>query len=876
MAASRTPSTVLRRELFSLLAGERSRGVTLIAAPPGSGKTMLVRSWIEQTGLGDRVALVTVEPEEHDAQRFWISVVVELRDAIGADAFVERLEPMPSFDGDAVVARLVSELGTLEQPVVLVLDDLHELRSADALLQLKVLVTRRPPLLKIVLATRRDPRVGLHRLRLSDDLTEIRGPDLRFTLDETRQLLAGAGVRLSEESVVRLHERTEGWAAGLRLAAIALTGQSDPDRFVSEFSGSERHVADYLFSEVLDRQPDETRRLLLRTSILDRVDADLADALTGSRGSKRILQDLEMENAFVESLDASRSSFRYHRLFADLLRLELSRTAPATVPGLHHAASQWYASRGDSVEAIRHAQLGVDWPLAAGLIADHSLGLALDGRAATLQALLAGFPPNLLASDAELAEISAGCAIAEGSLADAERSLAVVAAGATAVPDERRPRFDALLALTRLMLARRRGDFEAALTEAESLLDDPSGLAGALDDDLRAATLLNLGVVELWSSRPADADHHLERALELARTAGRPYLEVQCLAHLAITAAPGSLAEGRALALQALALAEAHGWAGDRVIATAVVALGAADVWQGRFDDAEAWLARADGLVSPALDPAGMLLLHVARGRLNAGRGRYEQAAAEFLAAVDRDKGLVTPQHLTAPARRLLALMQVRLGDPAAAEATIAALPGSGDRADMWHVARAHAYLERGDPQQAVDVLAPVLSGNLPSQALLLVEAFLVDAAARDRLEDRTGAQADVERALELAEPDGLIWPFVVSPAREAIARHPRHATAYGAFLKDVLDVAAGLAPSAREDAPAGPLPDLTDGELRVLRYLPSNLTALEIGGELHLSSHTVKSHMKHIYAKLGVHRRTDAVARARELGLLGPTSRLR
>ena len=236
-----------------------------------------------------------------------------------------------------------------------------------------------------MLATRRDPQLGLHRLRLAGELTEVRASDLRFTLDETRELLAASGIALSDEAIAMLHARTEGWAAGLRLAALSLVGHPDPERFVAEFSGSERTVADYLLAEVLEHQPEDVRRLLLRTSILERVNGALADVLAGTTGSERILLELEQANAFVVSVDAEHSWFRYHELFADLLRLELRRTDPSAVAGLHRAAAAWLEEHGYMVEAVRHAQAAEDWPHAARLVADHSFSLSLDGQEATMQ-----------------------------------------------------------------------------------------------------------------------------------------------------------------------------------------------------------------------------------------------------------------------------------------------------------------------------------------------------------------------------------------------------------------------------------------------------------------------------------------------------------
>src|SRR6185295_9936944 len=298
------------------------------------------------------------------------------------------LTAAPDLDGWAVVERLLKDLESLPDRAWLVIDDAHELRSAETLNQLELLLMRAPPELRCVLATRHDMRLGLHRLRLEGELTEIRAANLRFTLDEARALFGGAGVELPESALALLHTRTEGWAAGLRLAALSLAGHPDPERFAAEFSGSERTVADYLLAEVLERQSQEVRRLLLRTSVLDRVSGPLADALTGDTGGELILQELEAANAFVVSVDAARSWFRYHHLFADLLQLELRRTAPAEITALHHTAAGWFAGHGFVAEAIGYAQAAGDWALAARLLADHWPGLQLGGRAATVHVIL--------------------------------------------------------------------------------------------------------------------------------------------------------------------------------------------------------------------------------------------------------------------------------------------------------------------------------------------------------------------------------------------------------------------------------------------------------------------------------------------------------
>src|SRR5690348_16996171 len=299
---------VSRPGLFGRLGAAQ---VTVVSAPAGSGKTVLLRSWIGEAALAERAAWVPVARGERDPQRFWLSVLGALRQTAPGSGLVRELTPAPDLDGWAIVERLLKDLASLRGRLWLVIDDVHELGSAEALRQLELLLMRAPPELRFVLATRHDLRLGLHRLRLEGELTEIRAAHLRFSLADARELFAAAGVELPGSALEVLHARTEGWAAGLRLAALSLAGHPDPERFAAEFSGSERTVAEYLLAEVLERQSEEVRRLLLRTSILEQVNGELADALTGDEGGERVLQELQAANAFVVSVDAARSWFRY-------------------------------------------------------------------------------------------------------------------------------------------------------------------------------------------------------------------------------------------------------------------------------------------------------------------------------------------------------------------------------------------------------------------------------------------------------------------------------------------------------------------------------------------------------------------------------------
>jgi LuxR family maltose regulon positive regulatory protein len=276
-----------------------------------------------------------------------------------------------------------------------------------------------------ILATRRDLPLRLHKLRLAGELAEIGAADLRFTEQETSQLLEASGIALSQAGVATLHQCAEGWAAGLRLAAISLASSPDPERFVAEFSGSRRTVAEYLLAEMLECQPSEVQQLLLHTSLLDRANGELADLLTDHPGSERILLDLEDANAFVVSLDPARTLFRYHHLFADLLRLELRRRLPEELPMLHRLAAKWFRDHGEIVDAIRHTQAAGDWAEAGRLLADHSFGMALDGQAQTIETLLRAFPPGAITDGPDLPLARATAYLAQGRLDQAAARLTV-------------------------------------------------------------------------------------------------------------------------------------------------------------------------------------------------------------------------------------------------------------------------------------------------------------------------------------------------------------------------------------------------------------------------------------------------------------------
>jgi len=865
---------VSRPGLLARLGG--SARVTVVSAPPGSGKTVLLRSWIAEAAPSGRVASVAVGQDERDPLRFWLAVLGALRRTDPGSALVRPLTAAPDMDGWAIAERLMKDLSRLEDRVWLVIDDVHELDSDEALRQLELLVMRGPQELRFVLASRHDVRLGLHRLRLEGELTELRTEDLRFTLEEARELLRGAAVELAEPPLALLYERTEGWAAGLRLAALSLAGHPEPERFAAEFSGSDRTVAEYLLAEVLGRLSLEVQRLLLRTSVLRQVNGELADLLTGGSGGERVLQDLEEANAFVVALDAARSWFRYHHLFSDLLQRELRRTAPGEVAALHRAAAEWFSGHGFPVEAVRQAQAAGDWAMATRLLADNKPGLHLAGQAATVHALLAQFPGEASATDAELAGLIAADELARGSLEAAERYLRLAERGSASVEASRRGQFQVLLGVIRLLHARQRGNLPEVAKEAQglqALAEAPLAAQLGLGEEMRALALISLGSTEVWTTRFEAAERHLDQGIALARRIGRPFLEFTGLAYQAAVEIYRSAARAAERSMQAIELARRHGWTEDPAAGIAYLTFGSVLVGQGRPEEAEAWVQRAERTVTEDAEPAARLAVQYFRGRLELGRGRDADALVAFRAAEHLAERLDAPNLLLARARAMLLYILARLGDTEAAEQILVGF-GSQDRErGEIRTAAAALRLAQGNPSAAAATLAPVLDGSASALPWgWLPHAFLLEAIAQDALGDPVAAGRALERALDLAEPDSALFLFLLDPAPDLLKRHARQRTAHGAMIAKILSLLAGQAAGSPPGMPQPPLAPLSHSEIRVLRYLPTNLSMPEIANELSISHNTVRTHMRHMYAKLGTHRRADTVARARDLGLLAPS----
>jgi LuxR family maltose regulon positive regulatory protein len=616
----------------SLLQESLQAKLCLVGAPAGSGKTTLLAQWQAVAG-GGRVAWVSLDESDNDPTRFWSYLVAAVR-TVEPGVGTVALEALggPSVELErVVVASLVNDLGTVGAPLVLVLDDYHLITDAICHRTLGWFLDHLPAAVHVVLSTRVDPPLPLARMRARGELAELRVGELQFTGEEASELLNGSmGLGLAAEEVARLAERTEGWAAGLVLAGLSLRGRPDPGGFIAAFSGGDRHVADYLVAEVLERQPEELREFLLRTSVLERLSGPLCDVVLETRGSAALLGELEASNLFLVPLDDRREWYRYHQLFADLLRLQLGFREPGLVPVLHRRAAIWYQAAGQVDEAIGHASAAGEFGQAGGMIARHWLSAWRRGRRATVARWLAGLPAEAIAADAPVAFVTAWIGGFSGaSKEQVERWLA-------AVEDDS---WQGVLPAGVSSLA-----FGAALTRAALVFDD---VGRALKAARRALELAGpelspfhwmaqaaLGQARYLSGQAGEVRAALEELVQRVSPVDQPYAVVDALAVLALVAGDQDDDQtATALAAQAAKTAEAQGLTAEPLSGIVHLALGRALLRQGKLAEAEerlTWALELFGIEAMAVHRAhGLLLVAAVRqaaGDLSGAAARLEQA----------------------------------------------------------------------------------------------------------------------------------------------------------------------------------------------------------------------------------------------------------
>jgi LuxR family transcriptional regulator, maltose regulon positive regulatory protein len=834
--------------------------VTLVCATAGSGKTSLLAGWAAQCPHG-AVAWLTLDRHDDDPGRLWSGVLEALR-ATGrfpsGSHLHELLAPVGEVDV-GFVDEVMGHVAMEREPLWLVLDDVHVLQQPPALASLELLVQRSPSNLHLVLAGRSEPAIGLPRLRLRGVLRELRTEDLAFTLEESAELVSRHTVGISVEDVEVLHACTEGWAAGLRIACMAVAGGEEPDAFVDRFDGDDHEIAAYLLTEVMDGLADETRRFMLRTSVCPDLSIGLAQQLSNRMDAALVLDELEQRNAFTRRLGRDRASYRYHDLLRTFLLAELRREDPGVERTLQHAAARWFDQQGNHLHAMEHLVAAADVELVVELARAHGLAAILSGRPRRLATILADLPERDR-RDPLVALLLAAACLEFDQTEEADRWLAHLDLDRVAADP------DPYLAVLAAAVGAARDRFDLAVDVALARLEtSPTGSTGDADLDLYA--LHQRGVSRLFVGAYEGSVADLRRATALARGSGRDAMLISCLSFLAGTfVSMGELEATEANAAEAVGLAESRGWGRSPSVAHAYMLLGWVASLRAETATAEVAAARALGSLAQHNEPDVELAVRSLELYLFADRDDAFVALRRYLRLLERLGDADVSPALLGYAAPLVLQICLDLGERhwahTVAEIAIRRARDPGEPALL----RAMLQLDAGQPAAARRELAPVFEGTATCHLVTTeVRAWLLGAEIERRAGNRTMAQERLRRALALAEPAQLLQPFTESQrfAELLISGKGRygHREAFVETILERLSTTSGAADDA--------LLRLTPAEMEILRDLPSLLSLREIAEARSISVNTVKSHLRAIYRKLDFDGRRSAVETARLRGLL-------
>lgn len=896
------PNRVPRPRLTDRLEAGVGGALTLISAPAGFGKSTLLSDWIHESGR--KVGWVSLDEGDSDPVRFLCYAVTALADAhpgLGDDALAALREARSTEPEvlEPILRGLLNEIHGLSKDLILVLDDYHVVSSPGVHQAVQFLLDRMPPELHLVLSTRVDPPLHLSRLRARGQLTELRAKDLRFTPQEAADFLNQAmGLGLSAKDVEALEERTEGWAVGLQMAALSLQGRRDVGGFIEQFTGSHRFVLDYLTDEVLSRQRQGVRDFLLHTSILSRLSGPLADAVTGRDDGQAVLEELDAANLFLIPLDDTRTWYRYHHLFGTLLSHQLERKAGKTgVAALHEKASAWYAANGHPEDALEHALAAGAFDRAVAIVEENALPRLMRGDVGAPLRWVRRLPaeklrtrPRLAMGQAWSLVLNLQWAEAEASTAEAERALEVNPDSEVALQ----------ASVLRGFLARVRGEAQ----RSTALLREVVEQVPREDRFLRSLVTLDLGIACREEGETAAARTVLEEARTLAFESENVLVLVIAQAHLAeMEVDAGRLRRGLELDQEGLRLAGElssrsgpspgplgvpytgmaaihyewgdletasdyafravelgrRGGLGGNILHGMVVLV---RVRQARGDFAGAFeaLAEAEGVMRRTGVPHWMMALDSYRSRLLLAQARAEgtEPPIEEVSRWAREAGLLPDWRRPSDTRIFLPVYPP----------------------EFAHLTLARLFLARGDHGEALDLLRWLREpAEAAGRLRALLDMLALETLVRNAAGDRDGALRTLRHALALGEPEGFVRTFADKGAAmgalvvEAAPGHvsPDYARRLlGAFGKpEVVYLPVSVFEATAPAKGLEPAEPLSEREIEVLRLIATGLSNADAGKRLFIAPSTVKKHLENIYSKLGTRNRTQAIARAREAGLL-------
>ena len=876
-------------------AGESA--LILVSAPAGFGKTTLLTDWLTVETTDERFAAwLSLDEGDNDPALFWAYVIAALHTAVpGVGATAIALLSSTESPPEAFVVALLNDLAAISEQVVLVLDDYHVIEDPVIRDSMAYLVKHLPRQLRLVLASRADPTLPLARLRARAELVEVRAADLRFTFEETAAYLNEMmGLDLAPADVAVLEGRTEGWIAALQLAALSMQGRDDIAGFVSGFAGDDRYIVDYLVGEVLERQPEQVRSFLLHTSILSQLNASLCDAVTGRDDGRLMLDVLDRGNLLVVPLDERRLWYRYHHLFADMLRARLFDEQRDQVQQLHRRASDWYARNGDQPAAIGHALEGENFERAADLIETAAMPAFRARQEATFRRWLVALPeelfrirPVLAIADVAVHMSSGDIEGVEARLQDIEHCLEAAGepgdpgAASTAIVVIDHDLFRRLpnqIAVYRAGIALLRGDAAGTITHARRALE-----LAAEDDHLGHGSAAALMALAYWNQGDLDAAHRrygealpsLQKAGNLSDSLGL------CLALADILIAQGRL--GEAMATYRTGLEVAAGQAPLVLRGAADMHVGISEILRERndLDAAQQHLRTSTELGEHAALPQNPYRSRVALARIRQAQG--DLASAEDL--LDEAQRVYTGDYSpdVRPVAALRARVQLAQGKGGEALAWahdrhLSATDALSYLHEFEHITLARILLaldarpgEDSPRDQATRLLERLLAAaKVGHRAGSVIEISVLQALDHHARGDMPAAMAALEQALTLAEPQGHVRVFIDEgpPMTTLLRAATQHGRGHGRghdYASDLLaaDTAKGRAPAQR-----GLVEPLSTRELHVLRLLRTDLSGPDIARELTVSLNTIRSHTKSIYAKLSVNNRRAAVRRADELNL--------